>query len=190
MARSKAAKDQRPIPVSGSGVILVLYNVPKGVSIASPPALTLPPPTVWHTAQSPAAATWRPRSSMAALQLPTPGGVTGAISARQGKAVASMPNAAPNTPASEPNHHFERLVDGCAGAGASGPWPSPPSAARTRSAVIGSSRKRMPVASKMALAMAAALGTEADSPLPIGGSCWRGSIITSIAGTSGKVRIG
>ncbi|MNH05305.1 hypothetical protein D3C79_646250 [compost metagenome] len=150
----------------------------------------MPPCTVWQTAQSPAAATWRPRSSIEADQLPAAGGVTGAISARQGRAVAAMPNAAPNTPAIEPNHHFERFGAGCAGAGPSEPWPSPLSASRTRSAVIGSSRKRMPVASNTALAMAAALGTEADSPLPIGGSCWRGSIITSMAGTSGNVRIG
>jgi hypothetical protein len=35
--------------------------------------------------------------------------------------------------------------------------------------VNGNSRKRTPVASKMALAIAAALGTDADSPTPSGG---------------------
>ena len=46
---------------------------------------------------------------------------------------------------------------------------SPRNPARMRSGVNGSSRKRTPVASKMALAIAAALGTEADSPTPSGG---------------------
>jgi hypothetical protein len=35
--------------------------------------------------------------------------------------------------------------------------------------VNGNSRNRTPVASKMALAIAAALGTDADSPTPSGG---------------------
>ena len=59
-----------------------------------------------------------------------------------------------------------------------------------RSGVNGGSRKRTPVASKIAFAIAAALGTEADSPTPSGGWSGRGSISTSILGTSGKVMIG
>ena len=39
--------------------MLVLYSVPNGVSIASPPALVAPPGAVWHTAQSPTAASRR-----------------------------------------------------------------------------------------------------------------------------------
>ena len=54
----------------------------------------------------------------------------------------------------------------------------------------GNSRKRTPVASKIALAMAAALGTEADSPTPSGGWSCRGSINTSISGTSGNLMMG
>ena len=46
---------------------------------------------------------------------------------------------------------------------------SPRNPRRIRSGVNGSSRKRTPVASKIALAIAAALGTEADSPTPSGG---------------------
>ncbi|MCY1272822.1 hypothetical protein D9M70_214160 [compost metagenome] len=158
--------------------------------MARPPALTLPSAVVWQTAQSPAAANCRPRSRVAADQVPAAGGATGAISARQGNAVAAMPSTAPNSPAREPNSHLERFGAGRAAGSGQAPGPSPFSAARTRSAVIGSSRKRMPVASKMALAMAAALGTDADSPLPMGGSLWRGIISTSMSGTSGKVRIG
>ena len=61
---------------------------------------------------------------------------------------------------------------------------------RMRSGVNGGSRSRTPVASKIALAIAAALGTDADSPTPSGGWSWRGSISTSILGTSGKVMMG
>src|SRR6266852_2122279 len=46
---------------------------------------------------------------------------------------------------------------------------SPRNPLRIRSDVNGNSRKRTPVASKIALAIAAALGTEADSPTPSGG---------------------
>jgi hypothetical protein len=38
MARMNAASDQVPIPVSGSGVMLVVYIVPNGVGSGSPPA--------------------------------------------------------------------------------------------------------------------------------------------------------
>src|SRR5450830_138441 len=174
------------MPVFTSGVILLLYKVPNGVSIASPPALVAPPGAVWHTAQSPTAASKRPRSRVAADQVPALGGAMGAISPCQGQAVAAMPSSAPKAANNEPNNHFERF------SGDFGGSPAVPalSACNTRSGVIGSSRKRIPVASKIALAIAAALGTEADSPAPMGGSLWRGIISTSICGTSGKVRIG
>src|SRR3954451_9858265 len=53
--------------------------------------------------------------------------------------------------------------------GAAGSFCSPRNPLRIRSGVNGGSRKRTPVASKIALAIAAALGTEADSPTPSGG---------------------
>lgn len=100
--------------------------------------------------------------------VPAPGVATGAISARHGKALPAMPSTAPNSPAAPPNHHLPRFffLGGAACRSASGPF----SASRSLSEVIGSSRKRMPVASNTALAMAAALGTDADSPAPSGGS--------------------
>ena len=67
---------------------------------------------------------------------------------------------------------------------------SPRNPLRIRSGVKGGSRKRTPVASKIAFAMAAALGTEADSPTPRGGWSCRGNISTSMSGRSGKVMIG
>ena len=75
-------------------------------------------------------------------------------------------------------------ADGAAGAGDGF------NAARTTSAVNGGCRKRTPVASKIALAIAAVPGTDDDSPAPSGASPWRGIIITSITGTSRKFRIG
>ena len=65
-----------------------------------------------------------------------------------------------------------------------------PNAARTTSGVNGGSRKRTPVASKIAFAIAAVPGTEDDSPTPSGGSPGRGIIMTSTTGTSRKLRIG
>jgi len=43
---------------------------------------------------------------------------------------------------------------------------------------------------KIALAIAAVPGTEADSPAPSGGSPGRGIVSTSMTGTSRKLRIG
>ncbi|MNJ65001.1 hypothetical protein D3C77_609910 [compost metagenome] len=125
-------------------MILVLYKVPNGVSMAKPPALVTPPAVVWHTAQSPAAASRRPRSRVAADQLPGAAGVTGAISARQGSAVVSRPKVAPSRP---PSSHLLRFflvaLAACSVSGVAFAL----RAARTRSAVIGNSRKRRPVAS-------------------------------------------
>ena|SRR5438093_10241172 len=64
------------------------------------------------------------------------------------------------------------------------------SAARTTSGVNGGLRKRTPVASKIALAIAAVPGTDDDSPAPSGGSPGRGIIITSTTGTSRKLSSG
>src|SRR5262245_50805024 len=66
----------------------------------------------------------------------------------------------------------------------------PASAALTRSGVNGTVRRRTPVASNTALASAAATGAVAASPAPSGGASSRWISSTSIAGTSGKVRIG
>src|SRR2546422_9320091 len=62
------------------------------------------------------------------------------------------------------------------------------SAARTTSGVNGGLRKRTPVASKIALAMAAVPGTDDDSPAPSGGPPGRGSMITPTTRTSRKRR--
>ena len=63
-------------------------------------------------------------------------------------------------------------------------------AAATRSAVIGKSRTRTPIASRTALAIAAVTGPCAASPAPIEGSSARWSTSTSTRGTSEKRRIG
>jgi hypothetical protein len=63
-------------------------------------------------------------------------------------------------------------------------------AARTSSGVNGGWRKRTPVASKIALAIAAVPGTDDDSPAPSGGSPGRGIVITSMTGTSRKLSSG
>ena len=77
-----------------------------------------------------------------------------------------------------------------AAAGGGGGRPAVLSAARTTSGVKGGWRRRTPVASKIALAMAAVPGTEDDSPTPSGGWSGRGICMTSITGTSRKLRIG
>src|SRR5207253_10498731 len=93
MARSKAGYDHAPMPVSGSGVMLVDQMVPNGVSMARPPALTTPPGPVWHTAQLPSAASCSPLAMVAADQVDGSGRATGAID-RHGKASAAMPTTA------------------------------------------------------------------------------------------------
>ena len=80
-------------------------------------------------------------------------------------------------------------IDGATDAGNGGPG-SGFSAARIVSGVNGGERKRTPVASKIALAMAAVPGTEADSPAPSIGSPGRGISSTSMTGTSRKLMIG
>ena len=120
--------------------------------------------------------------------------------ARPGSSAAPMPIAAVQTAAivakmpARLAKGFSQMRDGggVAGAGkacgAAGTSPCNPF--RIRSGVNGGSRKRTPVASKIAFAIAAALGTDADSPTPSGGWSGRGSSSTSILGTSGNGMIG
>ena len=78
-----------------------------------------------------------------------------------------------------------------AGGVGGGVWPKGCKAARTTSGVNGGLRKRIPVASKIALAMAAVPGTEEDSPAPKGTSSpGRGICTTSMTGTWRKFKIG
>ena len=130
------------MPVSRSGVMLVLKRVPNGVSNARPPALVRPPSAVWQTAQLPSAA--------------GSGGAIGAI-ARHGSTAAATPIAAAQAataPAIRPpclanglSHVLAGLsgVGRCGGDGLSACSPRNPS--RMRSGVNGGSRKRTPVAS-------------------------------------------
>ena len=62
--------------------------------------------------------------------------------------------------------------------------------ASTRSGVNGASRRRTPVASKIALAIAAAIGALDGSPPPRAGISGRLINTISISGTSGNLMIG
>src|SRR5438876_9249374 len=66
MARRKSSLVQRPIPVSGSGVMLVEWIVPNGVDNGSPPANGSPPGLVWQERQLPMAASSAPLATTAA----------------------------------------------------------------------------------------------------------------------------
>ncbi len=207
IARWKALKDQRPRPVSASGVRLVVVMVPKGVSIARPPALATPPGAVWQTAQSPMAASVRPRSMVAWLYAGALR-VTGAIVERQPSRPATTPRPPmTSAPRSGPHGLAPSPSGGRLGWGHDGatidrpraPTPALPrgggsedgfNAARTTSGVNGGARNRTPVASKIAFAIAAVPGTEDDSPAPSGGSPGRCMCMTSITGTSRKLTIG
>src|SRR5262245_46258767 len=68
------------MPESGSGVMLVPYTVPKGVSSGRPPADDRPPTAVWHTWQLPSAESCAPLATSAgskALFAGTAAGGTG-----------------------------------------------------------------------------------------------------------------
>ncbi len=109
-----------------------------------------------------------------------PAGAIGAID-RHGSTAAAIPIAAahdaamvPSAPRRLANGFCHLSVEAGDLGAASGNAPgaascSPRNPLSIRSGVNGNSRKRTPVASKMALAIAAALGTEADSPTPSGG---------------------
>ena len=54
------------MPVATSGVMLVEWMTPNGVSNGRPPAFVAPPVEVWQTAQLPSAASCAPRAMVAA----------------------------------------------------------------------------------------------------------------------------
>src|SRR6476646_4532540 len=154
--------------------------IPNGVSRGRPPALIVPLASVWQTAQSPSAASCLPRALVAAENTDASGRAIGAIE-RHGKAAAATPTTAAHNAAavaSAPRRpangffHLSIAAGGCGAANGNASCAascSPRKPLRIRSGVKGNSRKRTPVASKIALAIAAALGTEADSPTPSGG---------------------
>src|ERR1700751_3713793 len=92
MARRKASSDHRPIPVSGSGVILVEKIVPNGVATGKPPVKFLAPRTVWQSLQLPSAASSRPRLTSSGSKDCGGGGSIAAITRRQ---TSAPPTAAP-----------------------------------------------------------------------------------------------
>ncbi|KAF1042623.1 MAG: hypothetical protein GAK34_02779 [Delftia tsuruhatensis] len=151
MARSKAANDQRPMPVSWSGVILVEYTVPKGVSSAKPPALGAPPGAVWQTTQSPAAATSRPRAMACGEYSDTSGPAVSGNAGLAGHAMTVRPASPAAAAVAQPQLRRHSLPTGAGS--------RPASARRSCSDRNGAWRKRTPVASWMALAMAAAAGS-------------------------------
>src|SRR4051812_42720144 len=53
------------MPVSGSGVMFVVYITPRGVAILKPPAKDWPRGMVWQTTQSPTRARYSPRATRA-----------------------------------------------------------------------------------------------------------------------------
>src|SRR5580693_2244855 len=85
MARVKASSDQTPMPVFGSGVILVPKMAPNGVLIRYPPAKGCPPSLVWHAAQCPTAERASPLATCSAEKLDGLGGSIGAIEGRHAK---------------------------------------------------------------------------------------------------------
>src|SRR5579872_250700 len=152
---------------------------PNGVSIGRPPAFEAPPTAVWQNTQSPSAASCAPRAMVAAENTEASGFSIGAID-RQGRIAVAIPippaisaAAVATVPRRLANGLDQRCISVRAGPGGAGRVQEtalpPRSPAKMRSGVNGGSRKRTPVASKMALAIAAALGTEVDSPTPSGG---------------------
>src|SRR6516164_10140789 len=123
---------------------------------------------VWQTAQLPSAASSAPRAIVAAENTDASGRAIGAIT-RPGNSAAPMPRAAAHS-AAVPANSPPRFASGpqLSGAGADKDEAASPDAAgcsprnpfKMRSGVNGNSRKRTPVASKIAFAIAAALGTE------------------------------
>src|ERR1700738_5638169 len=97
--------------------------MPNGVSMARPPALTAPSALLWHTAQSPRAASCRPRAMVAAENTDASGRAIGAID-RHGSTAALIPTTAANsaaTPTMTPLRRangFCHLSDGVEGRGA------------------------------------------------------------------------
>src|SRR5580692_262146 len=90
MARRNADSDQRPIPVSGSGVIFDEKMVPNGVGTGKPRAKALPPGAVWQSLQLPIAARSRPRLTSGGLKDCGAGGSVPSIAGRQATAKAAI----------------------------------------------------------------------------------------------------
>src|ERR1700740_784049 len=82
MARVKASSDQVPMPVFGSGVILVPKMVPNGVFIRYPPANGCPCGWLWHAAQCPIDERASPLATNSAEKLDGLGGSIGVIEGR------------------------------------------------------------------------------------------------------------
>src|SRR4051794_16163874 len=76
--------------------------MPNGVSSARPPTLIAPPALVWHTMQSPSAASCWPRAIVAAENTDGSGRAIGAI-ARHGTTAVPIPIAVAHSAASPAN---------------------------------------------------------------------------------------
>src|ERR1700756_339235 len=118
---------------------------PNGVSIGRPPAFETPPTAVWQNAQSPSAASCRPRSIVAAENTDASGLSIGAID-RQGRIALAIPMppaisaaAVATVPRRLANGLDQRCISVRAGLGAAGRAQetafSPRSPARIRSGV-------------------------------------------------------
>src|ERR1700733_16311185 len=94
MARVKASTDHTPIPVFGSGVILVPKIAPNGVFTRYPPANGCRPGWVWHAAQWPTAERASPLATISAEKVDGLGGSIGAIEGRHAQSTkpANMRN--------------------------------------------------------------------------------------------------
>src|SRR5260370_17226987 len=90
------------MPVWVPGVMLVEVIMPSGVSMARPPALRTPFTDVWHTAQSPSAASCRPRATVTAENTDASGRAIGAID-RHGSTAAATPSTAAHNAATVAN---------------------------------------------------------------------------------------
>src|SRR5258705_3051301 len=153
---------------------------PTGAPRGGPPGWRPPLASVWQTAQAPSAQSCLPRAVVAAEYTDASGRVIGAME-RYGNAAAAPPTTAAHNATAvasaprRPANGFFHLSIAPGGFGAANGNAScaascsPRNPLRIRSGVNGNSRKRTPVASKIALAIAAALGTEADSPTPSAG---------------------
>src|SRR5260370_8481842 len=111
------------MPVSVWGVMLVEVIMPSGVSMARPPALRTPFTDVWHTAQSPSAASCCPRAMVAAENTDASGRAIGAIDRHGSTAAPTLTTAAQRAAAvastpRRPGNGVRHLSDATPGAGA------------------------------------------------------------------------
>src|SRR3989304_5707988 len=112
MARVNAASDQRPMPVSGSGVILVAYIVPNAVCTGRCPAYAGPLAAVWQTLQLPIKASCAPRITEARSNDAGGGGSTGANADLHANAIGTAPAASASN--ITPNIAFIRFLNNAA----------------------------------------------------------------------------